>query len=264
MTYPTRKTMPREAAIESDLPIIDPHHHLWDRTPYLPYLDAAAHGSQRALLCAVRYLADDLRTDLAGGHHVVATVYVEASYGYHEDGPEALRPVGETAFAVSAGEEIAATDPQGPRACASIVGHADLTLGDGVAAVLEAHVAAGRGRFRGVRHSGAWDADPAVLRAAISGPGLYASHAFRAGFARLAPLDLTFDAWLLEPQLPELVNLAVAFPNADRPRPYGHADRQCLLHGPARRALPAVAAADRAAGGAAQRDAEAGRVGHGL
>ena len=37
---------------------------------------------------------------------------------------------------------------------------------------------------------------------------------WRAGFARLAPLNLTFEAWLYHPQLMELADLARAFPQA--------------------------------------------------
>jgi len=99
------------------------------------------------------------------------------------------------------------------RACAGIVGHADLTLGRRAAEVLEAHVAAGGGRFRGVRHGASADADPAVLGPlGRRAPGLYLDNAFREGFSCLAPLGLSFDAWLLEPQLPELLDLARAFP----------------------------------------------------
>src|SRR5262249_42142943 len=98
------------------------------------------------------------------------------------------------------------------RPCAGIVSRADLTLGDGVKPVLEAHVRAGGGRFRGIRNSASHNEDKDVL-----GPlnrveaGLYLSDAFRKGFAHLAPLGLSFDAWLLEPQLPDVVDLARAF-----------------------------------------------------
>jgi predicted TIM-barrel fold metal-dependent hydrolase len=81
--------------------------------------------------------------------------------------------------------------------------------------VLRAHIAAGGGRFRGIRHSASHDDDPAVLGplAARNSPGLYRDPAFRAGFKTLRPLGLTFDAWLLEPQLPDLIDLARAFPD---------------------------------------------------
>jgi predicted TIM-barrel fold metal-dependent hydrolase len=100
------------------------------------------------------------------------------------------------------------------RACAGIVSRADLMLGDAVAPVLEAHVRAGGGRFRGIRNSASFEADKEVL-----GPlnrveaGLYLSDQFRKGFRHLAPMGLTFDAWLLEPQLPDLIDLSRAFPD---------------------------------------------------
>ena len=42
--------------------------------------------------------------------------------------------------------------------------------------------------------------------------GLYRDAKFREGFAVLQRLGLSFDAWLLEPQLPDLIDLARAFP----------------------------------------------------
>src|ERR1700754_1933781 len=85
------------------------------------------------------------------------------------------------------------------RACAGIVSKADLLLGDAVKPVLEAHIAAGGGRFRGIRNSASYDADPNVLGPLNRlGPGLYMSDDFRKGFKHLAPLNLSFDAWLLE------------------------------------------------------------------
>ncbi|MEO8811794.1 MAG: amidohydrolase family protein, partial [Caulobacteraceae bacterium] len=96
----------------------------------------------------------------------------------------------------------------------AIVGHADLTRGAAATAVLEALIAAGGGRFRGIRQSASSDADPDVLGPLHGrGPALYRDAAFREGFAALAPLGLSFDAWLLEPQLPDLIDLARAFPD---------------------------------------------------
>ena len=143
-----------------------------------------------------------------------ASVFTECRAFWREAGPEALKPVGETTFTAGVAAQ-AESGVYGPaRPCAGIVGHADLTLGDAVAEVLEAHVAAGGGRFKGVRHSGSWDADPAVLGPlSRNPPGLYAGAAFREGFARLADHALSFDAWILEPQLPDLIDLARAFPD---------------------------------------------------
>lgn len=202
-----------EPIIEPELPIVDPHHHLWDRQGMLADLPPVRHPFETIVRRYPRYLLDELLADLNSGHNVVATVYLECGAFYRADGPPELKPVGETEF-VNGVAAMCASGVYGPvRACAGIVGQADLKLGDAIAPVLEAHVAAGGGRFRGVRQSASWDADPQVL-----GPlnrnteGLYRSDAFRAGFARLAPLGLSFDAWMLEPQLPDLVDLARAFP----------------------------------------------------
>jgi predicted TIM-barrel fold metal-dependent hydrolase len=100
------------------------------------------------------------------------------------------------------------------RACAGIVGHVDLTMGSMAGAVLEAHRNAAGERFKGIRHSASYDADANVLGPlARIGAGLYESKAFREGYAQLAKLGLSFDSWLVEPQLPELINLARAFPD---------------------------------------------------
>ena len=175
--------------------IVDPHHHLWDR------------GGQR-------YLLDDLTSDIASGHNVVATVYVEARSMYRANGPEAFRPVGEVEFANGAAA-MSASGGYGPAAvCAGIVGHVSLLLGDGARPVLEAEISAGQGRFRGIRHSSAWDADPDVAHMYATRPkGLLLDPTFRKGFAHLAPLGLSFDAWLLHPQIGELTDLACTFPD---------------------------------------------------
>ena len=184
-----------EEAIDPLRPIVDPHHHLWDR------------GGQR-------YLIEDIAADTASGHNVVATVYVEARSMYRASGPEALRPVGEVEFANGAAA-MSASGGYGPTAvCAGIVGHVNLSLGDGARPVCEAEIAAGGGRFRGIRHSSAWDADADVAGMYATRPkGLLLDATFRKGFACLAPLGLSFDAWLFHPQIGELADLARAFPD---------------------------------------------------
>src|SRR5229473_4826371 len=185
----------KEEVIDPTRPIVDPHHHLWDR------------GGQR-------YLIEELAADIGSGHNIVATVYVEARSMYRAGGPEALRPVGEVEFANGAAV-MSASGGYGPAAiCAGIVGHVNLLLGDGARAVLEAEIAAGQGRFRGIRHSSAWDADPNVAGMYATRPkGLLLDSSFRKGFACLTPLGLSFDAWLFHPQLNEFVDLARAFPD---------------------------------------------------
>lgn len=181
-----------EAPLESDLAICDAHHHLWERLP---------NG----------YLLDDLLQDLRSGHNVVSTVAVECHYAYRKVGPNELRPVGETEFLESVGNRVDADATIKTRVAAAIVGHADLTLGDAVAPVLEAHLAASPSRFRGIRHSATWDASEA-LRSEASRE-LLADSNFRRGFAWLEKFNLSFDAWLYHPQLAELADLARAFPD---------------------------------------------------
>ncbi|MGH7793817.1 MAG: amidohydrolase family protein [Candidatus Binatia bacterium] len=153
----------------------------------------------------------ELLEDLRSGHKVVATVAVECRYSYREGGPEELRPVGETEFFDKVAQRVGGDPAIKTRVAAAIVGHADLTLGDKVAAVLEAHGAASPNRFRGIRHSTIWDASSALRSDAP--PGLLADSQFRRGFACLGKLNLSFDAWLYHPQLLELVDLARAFPH---------------------------------------------------
>jgi predicted TIM-barrel fold metal-dependent hydrolase len=183
-----------EPILEPDLPIIDPHHHLWD------------HPGNR-------YLLPDLLADLATGHNVVATVYEECRSFYRTEGDPLMRPVGEVEFAAGIGAACEG-GRHGPwRVCAGIVGYADLRAGACVRAVLEAEIAAGQGRFRGVRNTSAWHADPAARGSSILPPrGLLADRGFREGFAQLAPLGLSFDAWMYHTQLDELADLAAAFP----------------------------------------------------
>jgi predicted TIM-barrel fold metal-dependent hydrolase len=89
-----------------------------------------------------------------------------------------------------------------------------MLLGGDARAVLEAEIKAGNGRFRGIRHSSAWDADPNVAGMYASRPkNLLQDEIFHKGFACLGPLGLTFDAWLFHPQIPELTALARKFPN---------------------------------------------------
>jgi len=211
----TNANTPREAIFEPELPIVDPHHHLWDRPAALmASLPPPRHGFEHVIRRVPRYLLDELLADLKSGHNVRATVFLECGSMYRLGGPAELRPVGETEFV----NGIAAMTASGlygdVRVCAGIVGTTDLRRGGRATEVLEAHIAAGGGRFRGVRQSCSFDADPGVLGplARIEG-GLYGRADFREGFACLAPLGLSFDAWLLEPQLPDLVDLARAFPD---------------------------------------------------
>ena len=183
-----------EDALEPDLEIVDPHHHLWER-PVGRY---------------PRYDLDDLRRDTGAGHRVVETVFIDCASNYRTDGPEALRPVGETEWVASRAAE--SDQPPGAR-IAAIVSFADLTLGGAVGDVLDAHVAAANGRFRGIRHAGAWDADERIARSHTNPPpDLYALDSFRRGMDALAARAMTFEAWQYHPQLSDVVALARACP----------------------------------------------------
>jgi L-fuconolactonase len=182
----------REDILEPDLPIVDAHHHLWERP-------------------SGRYLLDELRADLGSGHNVRATVFIQCGYAYRSDGPVEQRPVGETErVAAIAAQAVAAG---APGICAGIVGYCDFRLGDRVDAVLDAHVAAGAGRFRGIRQSAGWDAAIVSTTSAVPPRGLLMDPAFRSGLARLGKYALSYECSLYHPQLPELTDLARAFPD---------------------------------------------------
>ena len=186
---------PSEAAIEPDLPIIDPHHHLWD-TPH------------RGL-----YFLPELLADIGDGHNIVSTVFLECQSMFRASGPEEMKPVGEVEF-VNGTAALSASGQYGKtRVCEAIVGWADLMLGAGVRAVLEAEIAAGGGRFRGVRYGTSYDEGSAGQHVSRAMPAhRLLDPTFREGFAELGKLGLTFDSWHFFPQLPDLLDLARTFP----------------------------------------------------
>ncbi len=193
-TAPAWLALTEEAALEPELPIIDPHHHLWDRP-----------GN--------RYMFEDLLADTAA-HNVRQTVFVECTSMYRADGPEELRVVGETEFV----QGVAAMSASGGfgemRAAAGIVGSADLRLGDRVTSVLEAQIAASPQRFRGIRHRAAW-ADRSVVpnQAANLPEHILLDADFRKGYAHLRTYGLTFEGWLYHTHIADLTDLARAFPD---------------------------------------------------
>jgi L-fuconolactonase len=203
-----------EAIIEPDLPIIDPHHHLWDLRPLIAAIPEPRHPFIETLTLSPYYTFEELRAEVHTGHNIVGTVFMECGAFYRAGAEAAMKPVGEVEFVNGVAAQGASGLYGNFRPCAGIIGHADMLLGDGAVPVLEALDAAGNGRFKGIRHQAAWDADPDVLGLPFHAPeGLYASDAFRAGFRHLGPMGLTFDAWLLEPQLGDVIDLARAFPD---------------------------------------------------
>ena len=188
---------PAEAVLEPDLPIIDTHHHVWE-TP------------DRG-----RYMLEELLAD-TGTHNVVATVFVDCHYAYRTDGPLEMRAVGEVDAVARLAEESDRRFGTRTRVAAGIVGNADLTLADRVETVLAAMVEAGRGRFRGVRNSAGWHADPVIgNNHQGAGPGHYAREDFRDGLRRLSRMGLSLDALVYHNQHADLLALARAVPEAN-------------------------------------------------
>jgi len=187
-----------EETLEPDLPICDPHHHLWDYR-----YKSETH----------RYLLDEILRDLNSGHNVRSTVFVECFAMHRADGPPEMRAVGETEFVNGIAAMSASGNYGETRVAAGIVGAADLTRGNAVGEVLDAHIAAGGGRFRGIRQPASWDASDQVPNSHFNPMRhLYLDAKFREGFATLAPRDLSFEGWCYSHQLAELTDLARAFP----------------------------------------------------
>ena len=192
---PAWRKLALEDAINPGRPIIDPHHHLW------PATDGRA-----------RYLLADLWRDTGTGHNIEKTVFVECRAGYHSDGPEHLKPVGEAEFVARIAR--ASRDGGGGAVIAGFVGHADLRQDpERLRQVLQAQEAAAEGMFRGIRQSGARDPHPEELSILGRGPeGLYADANFRRGVALLGELGYSYDTWHYHHQNADFAALARAVP----------------------------------------------------
>jgi L-fuconolactonase len=168
-----------EEIIDPGRPIVDPHHHMWR---------SVAGDSLPP------FLLDDLWLDTGSGHNIIKTVFMECNAEYRTEGPEHLRPVGETTFVTTAAK---ASQGQGKAEIAAIVAHADLTQEEAVIReVLDAHQQASEGLFRGIRHGGAHDPDRVTYWGdATRMADLYEQPAFRNGVALLGKLGLTYDTW---------------------------------------------------------------------
>lgn len=192
-TLDERLAQIHEDPLDSDLPICDAHHHLWDRP-----------GN--------RYLVEDLVAD-AADHNVVSTIFVECMAGYREDGPEAMKPVGETAYIETIAAECAADTSITMECCAAIIGYADLRLGRAVLPVLESHSEASPSRFKGVRHNVGWDEGPDVpISHTKPKKGQLLDPTFREGAACLRELGLLYEVYPYHTQLHELADFARSLP----------------------------------------------------
>lgn len=183
----------QEEAIEPTRRLIDPHHHFFVASTEFPH-----------------YTLASLRADTAA-HRVEQTVYLQCWEGHRPDGPEEMKPVGETDWV----HGIAAEARQTPGATqiGAMIGTAELR-GPHIRKVLDAHVAASP-LFRGIRQIAAWDASDALFTLPdLKDANLYADADFRAGFKVLVDMGLVFDAYHYHPQTPQLTALARAFPAA--------------------------------------------------
>jgi predicted TIM-barrel fold metal-dependent hydrolase len=186
-----------EPTLEPELPICDPHHHLWEFRPEpLPYQ---------------RYLLSDLAADIHSGHHVRSTVFIEVKTRYRTNGPEEMRPVGEVEFVEALAAESARGTYGRAQVAAAIIGYADLKRGEQVAPVLDAMQAASPARFRGIRHSVGWDPSPELVNRDIE--GVLSSDPYRAGARVLAGRGLCLETSLYHPQLEDLAAFARAVPD---------------------------------------------------
>jgi len=192
--FPKTKEGRGEPVLDPGIPIIDCHHHLFDRP-------------------ALRYMPDDYLEDARLGHDIRATVYIETQAFARPSGPETLRPVGEVEFANGVGA-MGLSGVFGPcKIAAAIVGFADMTLGDRVAETLDRSMAAAPDRFRGVRQIALAHPDPNALRYLTHRPppDLFKDAGFLAAMRQVAQRGLSFDATVLHLQLPELERLAARF-----------------------------------------------------
>ncbi len=184
----------QEEIIEPDRPIIDTHHHLWDWP-----------GNS--------YQLEELWSDTESGHRIEKTIFMECHASYRTEGPEHLKPLGETEF-VTAIAEASAKGGKGKAVISAIIGHADLTLGDAVEEVLDGQVEVSHGLFRGIRHAGARDDNPEALFIPGGAPeGLYLNKSFQRGMAALGRRGFTYDTWHYHHQNRDFLALARAVPD---------------------------------------------------
>ena len=184
----------QEDVLDPDLPICDPHHHLWDKP-------------------GDRYMIDEISRDVGSGHNIVQTVFVEVDAMYRSSGPEEMRPIGESEWVRGIGAQSDSGLYGRTKVATGIVGYANLNLGARVEPVLEAMESVSSGRFRSVRHTCSWD-EYEPLRSHRSGwPGMMAETKFREGLSNLVDRGHSFDALVYHPQLSELTELVDAFPN---------------------------------------------------
>jgi len=178
-----------EEVLDPELPIVDPHHHLWD-------LRKIILQPHRDFLQKV-YLTEEFANEIQrSGHKITHTVFAQCAAFYRKEGPEALRAVGEVEFA----NGVAAMSASGlygdTQICAGIFSYADLSLGKTVKSVLESLQKASP-NFRGIRSPFPNDFNSEFLE----------------GFKILGEMGLTYDNYSPDyTRLPKLAELAATHP----------------------------------------------------
>jgi predicted TIM-barrel fold metal-dependent hydrolase len=188
---------PHEEPIDPALPMVDPHRHMYD-----------VPGDRHLFFETVETLRES-------GHNFTHTVFIEAHQMYRDYGPLEMRPVGEVEFA-NGTAAMAASGVYGPcLISAAIIGHADVRIGAPVKAVLEAEIAAGNGRFRGIRaplsdHNEFLEYPPGTPPPADD--PLTGTKSLE-GLKALSDLGLIYNAGARMNQLGTIAKVAAALPN---------------------------------------------------
>ncbi len=187
-----------EDPISPNIPIIDPHHHLWD----------VGFG---------RYYIEELLEDInSSGHNIVSTVYIMSSSNteiYSKDGLEEFKPLKEIEFATSEGKRADLIPNNKVKVNASIVGSVDLTYGNKLQPVLEKAVNISEGRLKGIRMLLASHTDPRISSGAVkSDLGLMLHPNFIEGAKCIQNANLSLDFWIYHTQLNEMEKIARSLP----------------------------------------------------
>ncbi|MDB9998728.1 amidohydrolase [Alphaproteobacteria bacterium] len=188
-----------EDPILPNIPIIDPHHHLWD----------VGFG---------RYYIEELLEDInSSGHNILSTVYIMSSSNtkiYSKDGLEEFKPLTEIEFATSEGKRADLIPNNKVKVNASIVGCVDLTYGNKLKPVLEKAVNISEGRLKGIRMLLASHTDPRISSGAVkSDLGLMLHPNFIDGAKCIQDANLSLDFWIYHTQLNEMEKIARALPD---------------------------------------------------
>ncbi|WP_026617432.1 amidohydrolase family protein [Ensifer aridi] len=178
-----------------NLPIIDPHFHLWDlENNYHPWLSDGVKPSAFGDYTAINktYLIDDFLAD-ARNQNLVKAVHLDVGY-------DPKYPAGETRWLQGVADKHGF--PHG------IVGYADLRKPE-VGDLLDEHMQ--YANFRGIRQSMNFHEDPA--KTYLTEPEVSRTPEWRRGFKELARRGLSFDLQLYYWQMEEFLELAGDFPD---------------------------------------------------